>query len=206
MILILEERKPYLYSYRKNAVLVTTAAMKNALIESWKLSVMISLVTNVRLFATSPKLVTETAEIVSFKRETMWRCNHFRKVKWDGVWNLLISFRKARLSLNISEKSSTKRRCRFRSFPIYEKKRFCINEYLQFFQRRMRYQRTYQPRDHDFYIMELQHGIFVDGKHKGNHSRFINHSCDPNCELVRWNVRGRIHIGISTLLAKRLIP
>jgi SET domain-containing protein len=59
----------------------------------------------------------------------------------------------------------------------------------------MRYQRTYTPRDHDFYIMELQNGIYVDGKHKGNHSRFINHSCDPNCELVRWNVRGRIHIG-----------
>lgn len=61
----------------------------------------------------------------------------------------------------------------------------------------MRNQRTYAPRDHDFYIMELDTGLYVDGKVKGNQSRFINHSCDPNCELVRWNVKGRIRIGKS---------
>ena len=59
----------------------------------------------------------------------------------------------------------------------------------------MNNQRTFSPRDHDFYIMELHAGVFVDGKHKGNLSRFINHSCDPNCELVRWNVKGKIRIG-----------
>lgn len=42
----------------------------------------------------------------------------------------------------------------------------------------------------------------MDGKFKGNLSRFINHSCDPNCELVRWVVRGRTRIGI---FAKRNI-
>jgi SET domain-containing protein len=47
----------------------------------------------------------------------------------------------------------------------------------------MELQRLQCPNDHDFYIMELDPGIFVDGKKKGNLSRFINHSCDPNCEL-----------------------
>ena len=47
---------------------------------------------------------------------------------------------------------------------------------------RMHYQRTFTPRDHDFYIMELENGLYVDGKRKGNFSRFINHSCSPNCE------------------------
>ena len=61
---------------------------------------------------------------------------------------------------------------------------------------RMLKQRTYHPRDHDFFIMELEHGVYVDAKMKGNLSRFINHSCEPNCELVRWNVKGRIRIGI----------
>lgn len=44
--------------------------------------------------------------------------------------------------------------------------------------------------DKDFYIMELDNGLYVDGKHKGSNSRFINHSCDPNCELQRWVVKG----------------
>jgi hypothetical protein len=73
---------------------------------------------------------------------------------------------------------------------------------LQEMQRRNEWQRKEAPHDRDFYIMELEGGYFVDGKHKGNLSRFINHSCDPNCELVRWEVRGRTRIGI---FAKRNI-
>ena len=52
-------------------------------------------------------------------------------------------------------------------------------------QLRMANQRKYTPTDHDFYIMQLENGFYVDGKKKGNLSRFINHSCDPNCELQR---------------------
>lgn len=48
----------------------------------------------------------------------------------------------------------------------------------------MESQRINTPSDHDFYIMELEKGVYVDGKFKGNYSRFINHSCEPNCELV----------------------
>jgi hypothetical protein len=33
----------------------------------------------------------------------------------------------------------------------------------------------------------------------GNDSRFINHSCDPNCELQLWLVKGRMRIGIMAL-------
>lgn len=47
--------------------------------------------------------------------------------------------------------------------------------------------------------MELDNGLFVDGKFKGSNSRFINHSCDPNCELQRWVVKGKPRIGIFAL-------
>lgn len=65
--------------------------------------------------------------------------------------------------------------------------------------RRMILQSQLTPHDHDFYIMELSNGLFVDGKRKGNLSRFINHACDPNCELVRWVVKGRTRIGIFAI-------
>lgn len=66
-------------------------------------------------------------------------------------------------------------------------------------QRRMEHQRVHAPHDHEYYIMQLEPRVFVDGKHKGNESRFINHACNPNCELVPWTVRGRKRIGIFSM-------
>jgi len=65
--------------------------------------------------------------------------------------------------------------------------------------RRMEYQKKYAPADHDFYVMELDSGIYVDGKKKGSPSRFINHSCDPNCELERTVVKGKMRIAIVAI-------
>ena len=62
--------------------------------------------------------------------------------------------------------------------------------------RRMSAQCSERPNDKDFYIMELDTDLYVDGKYKGNCSRYINHSCDPNCELQRWVVGGAMRIGI----------
>ena len=64
---------------------------------------------------------------------------------------------------------------------------------------RMLQQRVQSPDDLAFYIMALENGLFIDSKLKGNESRFINHSCDPNCRLERWNVQGRTHIGIFAI-------
>lgn len=66
-------------------------------------------------------------------------------------------------------------------------------------QRRMSEQVRLSPTDKDFYIMELDSGMYVDGKFKGNLSRFINHSCDPNCELQRWVVAGQRRIAITAI-------
>jgi hypothetical protein len=65
--------------------------------------------------------------------------------------------------------------------------------------RRMENQAKFTPNDHEFYIMELDTGIYVDGKHKGSESRHINHSCDPNLELERWVVNGKMRIGIFAI-------
>jgi SET domain-containing protein len=37
-----------------------------------------------------------------------------------------------------------------------------------------------------YYIMELQPGLFIDARNKGNQARLLNSSCDPNCETQKW--------------------
>jgi len=36
----------------------------------------------------------------------------------------------------------------------------------------------------------------IDPTKNGNMARFINHSCDPNCETRKWHVKGELCIGI----------
>lgn len=38
------------------------------------------------------------------------------------------------------------------------------------------------------YFLALDKELYIDAAHKGNESRFINHSCDPNCEVQLWYV------------------
>lgn len=37
-----------------------------------------------------------------------------------------------------------------------------------------------------FYIMELSPGLYIDAAHVGSNARFMNSSCDPNCETQKW--------------------
>lgn len=50
--------------------------------------------------------------------------------------------------------------------------------------------------------LDLGNDQIIDARHKGNLARFVNHSCDPNCALQKWNVRGVTRVGI---IAKRRI-
>jgi len=56
------------------------------------------------------------------------------------------------------------------------------------------------PNDPNFYIMSLEPGWYIDAREKGNLSRFINHSCGPNCHLAPVNVGGHARVAI---IAKR---
>ncbi|XP_060519038.1 variant-silencing SET domain-containing protein [Cylas formicarius] len=54
------------------------------------------------------------------------------------------------------------------------------------------------------YFMSLRADAIIDATVKGNISRFINHSCDPNAETQKWTVNGELRIGFfstRTILA-----
>ena len=47
-----------------------------------------------------------------------------------------------------------------------------------------------------FYVMKLGAREYLDAGQRGGLARFINHSCDPNCETQTWDVAGEQRIGI----------
>lgn len=49
------------------------------------------------------------------------------------------------------------------------------------------------------YFMALRSDEIIDATVKGNFTRFINHSCEPNCETQKWTVNGDLRIGFFTI-------
>uniref|UniRef100_A0A8C7PZY4 Histone-lysine N-methyltransferase NSD3 n=1 Tax=Oncorhynchus mykiss TaxID=8022 RepID=A0A8C7PZY4_ONCMY len=62
-----------------------------------------------------------------------------------------------------------------------------------------RIKRAHENHVTDFYMLTLTKDRVIDAGPKGNSSRFINHSCSPNCETQKWTVNGDIRIGLFTL-------
>lgn len=64
-----------------------------------------------------------------------------------------------------------------------------------------RLQKTEKENSHEYYMMDLNNELLVDAKVKGNLSRFINSSCEPNCQTQKWTVgsTGQTHVGIFAL-------
>lgn len=50
-----------------------------------------------------------------------------------------------------------------------------------------------------FYVMDLDGDHVVDASRKGNDSRLINHSCDPNLETQKWTVGNESRIGLFAI-------
>uniref|UniRef100_H3DES3 Histone-lysine N-methyltransferase NSD3 n=1 Tax=Tetraodon nigroviridis TaxID=99883 RepID=H3DES3_TETNG len=62
-----------------------------------------------------------------------------------------------------------------------------------------RIKRAHENHMTNFYMLTLTKDRVIDAGQKGNLSRFINHSCSPNCETQKWTVNGDVHIGLFAL-------
>lgn len=56
--------------------------------------------------------------------------------------------------------------------------------------------------DTHHYCLHLDGGLVIDGQRMGSDCRFVNHSCEPNCEMQKWSVNG---LSRMALFAKRNI-
>uniref|UniRef100_A0A3B4CIP5 Nuclear receptor binding SET domain protein 2 n=1 Tax=Pygocentrus nattereri TaxID=42514 RepID=A0A3B4CIP5_PYGNA len=48
----------------------------------------------------------------------------------------------------------------------------------------------------NFYMLTIDKDRIIDAGPKGNYSRFMNHSCQPNCETQKWTVNGDTRVGL----------
>ncbi|XP_052117487.1 histone-lysine N-methyltransferase ASHR3-like isoform X2 [Arachis duranensis] len=48
----------------------------------------------------------------------------------------------------------------------------------------------------NFYICEIRKDFTIDATFKGNMACFLNHGCDPNCVLEKWQVDGETRVGV----------
>ncbi|XP_050438298.1 histone-lysine N-methyltransferase NSD2-like isoform X2 [Adelges cooleyi] len=53
--------------------------------------------------------------------------------------------------------------------------------------------------EHNYYFLTIDNHRMIDAGPKGNLSRFMNHSCEPNCVAQKWTVNGDTRIGLFAL-------
>lgn len=53
--------------------------------------------------------------------------------------------------------------------------------------------------DKHHYCLSIETGMVIDGYRVGNEGRFVNHSCEPNCQMQKWAVNGYYRIAMFSL-------
>jgi len=54
-------------------------------------------------------------------------------------------------------------------------------------------------KDESYYFLTLDNNRVIDAGPRGNLARFMNHSCQPNCETQKWTVLGDTRVGLFAL-------
>ncbi|XP_054713752.1 serine-rich adhesin for platelets-like [Uloborus diversus] len=53
--------------------------------------------------------------------------------------------------------------------------------------------------DQHHYCLSLDSGTVIDGYRLAGEGRFVNHSCEPNCEMQKWFVNGHYRVALFSL-------
>ena len=76
-----------------------------------------------------------------------------------------------------------------------------VGEIIDEYELEARLDQARKDRCHEYYTMDLENEMFIDATRKGNSSRFINSSCEPNCDAQKWTDprTGETRIGVFAL-------
>lgn len=66
---------------------------------------------------------------------------------------------------------------------------------------KLRFNQMKQKNEEHYYFFSIGQNSFIDSILYGNESRFINHSCSPNSQSIKWIVEGLPRIGIFSTKA-----
>ena len=67
------------------------------------------------------------------------------------------------------------------------------------FKNRVHHMLNDKDAEQNYYYMVMDNSRVIDAGPKGNIARFMNHSCNPNCETQKWTVNGDTRIGLFAL-------
>lgn len=75
-----------------------------------------------------------------------------------------------------------------------------LGELIDSYEFNRRFKQMNDEKAVNFYFLGVEKGLYIDSSKHGNESRFINHSCEPNCEAERWIVKGQTRVGIFAII------
>ncbi|XP_076040587.1 histone-lysine N-methyltransferase NSD2-like isoform X2 [Oratosquilla oratoria] len=64
---------------------------------------------------------------------------------------------------------------------------------------RRRIEQMHTVKEENYYFLTIDKDRMIDAGPKGNLARFMNHSCQPNCETQKWTVGGDTRVGLFAL-------
>ena len=75
-----------------------------------------------------------------------------------------------------------------------------VGEVVEEAEMKKRMEASKANKESHFYMMEMSPGLVIDARPKGNISRLLNSSCDPNCVSQKWHdgSTGEVRVGLFT--------
>jgi SET domain-containing protein len=130
-------------------------------------------------------------------RITFTECNIEHCNLKEKCFNQRIQKREWVESLEIFE-TGDKRGNGVRAFETIERGKFIIEyvgEVIKKDEFKNRMKNVYKN-EVNHYTLSLHSGLVIDSYRIGSLARFINHSCEPNCEVQKWLVNGQYRMCI----------